>query len=53
MDKPPNRKSLFRTWEWILLLAALLVLLYFLLDHFGLGVLEVTEDSQLIDRPHD
>ncbi len=53
MKETPQKNRLLRRWEWYLLAAVALILLYFLLESLGIGPVEVTEDSQIIQRPHD
>jgi hypothetical protein len=46
------RKVISR-FEWFVLIVISLLLLSFALQKCGVNVLNVKEDSEIIDRPHD
>lgn len=50
-DSGSNRRLLHR-WELFLLIAAIFILLYFILQRFGIDVVHVVEESEIIDHPH-
>ena len=52
MKQDPPKKRLFRTWELVLWLLLLAVLLYFVLGYLGVDVVKVTEDSRILENPH-
>ncbi len=52
MKETRPRRRLFRTWEIVLWLLVLAVILYFLLAYFGYDLVDVTEDSRILEDPH-
>ena len=52
MDEAPKKKRLMSKFEWVLLIIAGLILLSIVLQKFGIHVMQKTEGTEMIDRPH-
>ena len=51
MEESGNKRLLTR-WELFILIVVVLIILYFILQKFGINMMEVTEDSEIIQKPH-
>ncbi|GEM_PF-3871138 len=52
MADSENNRRLITRWELFFLILAILIILYAILQNFGINVMEVTEESEFIQRPH-
>jgi hypothetical protein len=52
MSDTENKRRLITRWELFFLILAILIILYAILQKFGINVVEVTEESEIIQRPH-
>jgi hypothetical protein len=48
-----EKKRLLSGWDKLWILVVALILLYFILQRFGVDMFYQTESEQMIDRPHD
>ncbi len=48
-----KKKRILTRFELILLIIALLIILSFALQRMGVDVIKKSEDSEIIQRPHD
>jgi hypothetical protein len=47
-----EKRRLLHPWEKFFLFVALLIILYFVLQKLGVNVLEVSDESEIIQKPH-
>ena len=47
-----GKKRLLNRWELFILIVVVLIIIYFILLKFGINMMEVTEDSEIIQKPH-
>lgn len=47
-----GKKRLLTRWELFILIIIVFLILYFILQKFGINMVEVTEDSEIIQKPH-
>jgi len=52
MENSSNSRRLLSRWELFFLIIAVFILLYFILQQFGIDVVQVVEESEITDRPH-
>jgi hypothetical protein len=52
MEESRKKKRLLTRWELFILITVVLLILYFILQKFGINMVEVTEDSEIIQKPH-
>lgn len=48
-----EKRRVLKRGEWILLLIALFILLTFALQKMGVPIVSTSEDSELIQKPHE
>ena len=46
-------KKLLSRWDWLWLVVVFIILLGITLPKCGIHMIKTTEDSEVIDRPHD
>jgi hypothetical protein len=52
MEESGKKKKLLSRWELFILIVVVFLILYFILQKFGINMMEVTEDSEIIQKPH-
>lgn len=52
MEESGKKKKLLTRWELFILIVVVFLILYFILQKFGINMVEVTEDSEIIQKPH-
>lgn len=51
-DAPQPKRRLLTRWEIFFLVVAVLLVLSFLLKQCGVNMVEVTDDTEIIEHPH-
>lgn len=53
MSESEEKKRLLSGWDKLWLLIVVLILLYFVLQRFGVNIFYQTETEEMIQRPHE